>query len=260
MFENIYLTGGAYGMIYQLGALTQLRSEIESNNSNLYGCSAGALIIVMARLYSDKELLDLYKKILADGLNTALLDLNLTVHHMKIFDKLNRDHPDAYLKLDKSINIGVATQTGFRWYNTFTSNKELFHILLCSFHVPFLCSYNAEIDNVNCIDGGLGINVEVDLPDNCFVICPKIYLKKNTNHSYINGEIPILICVFPPLPPIADYYYNKGINDMIEYKASNKSHSIKLYAIDEEHIPPTVWFFLRSLQPRDTKNVLSNIK
>jgi hypothetical protein len=197
---------------------------------------------------------------LAYGLSTVLFDTNLTVHAIKVLDKINHDHPNAYLKANNKMNIGVTTASGFRWYNTFTSNQELFHILMCSMHVPFLCSYNAQIDDTNCIDGGLGINVEVDLPENCFIICPKIYLNKNTNHSYINGEMPILLCIFPPLPPIADYYYNKGINDMIAYKASNKSQNSPVFTINEEQIPTDIWFLLRGLQPRDTKNVLSNIK
>lgn len=178
---------------------------------------------------------------------------------MKVFDKVNRDYPNAYLTMNAKLHIGVTTMTGFRWYNKFTSNKELFHILLCSFHVPFLCSYNAKIDDMNCIDGGFGINVDVDLPDDCFIICPKVYTTKLKNYAYINGEMPILFCVFPPMPAIIDYYYNKGKNDMIAYKVSKKSHCLRLYSIDEEHIPINLWFLLRALQPEDTKNVLSNI-
>jgi hypothetical protein len=258
-FKNIYLTGGAYGMIYQLGALSRLRQEIKNNNSILYGCSAGALSCVLFLLYNDAFILDLYKSIAINVFNTLLFnpsEVNLTIQHFKTFEIIKRDHPTAYEKLNKKINIGVTTKDGFKWYNTFTSNNDLFNKLLCSFHVPFLCTYNAQLDGIKCIDGGFGIDVNKDLPKDCFVVCPKFHDPKQTKHSYMNGNIPILFCATPMPPILIDFYYNKGINDMITYKNTYKSHITPQNTKDENNIPIYLWWFLREFQPDDTKNVL----
>lgn len=258
-FRNIYLTGGAYGMIYQLGALSKLREEINNSNTILYGCSAGALSIVMFLLYNDKFTLDLYNSITTNAFNTLLFninEINLTIQHLKTFDVINRDHPDAYKKLSNMINIGVTTKDGFKWYNTFESNNDLFSILLASFHIPFLCSYNAKIDGNKCIDGGFGIDVDKDLPEDCFVICPKIYKSKQPKHSYLNGNIPVLFCAMPMPSMLIDYYYNKGQNDAIVYKQTYETHISPQYILDELSLPINIWWLLRESQPDDTKNIL----
>ena len=261
-FANIYLTGGSYGMIYQLGALSKLREEIKNNNSILYGCSAGALSCVMFVLYSDVFTLDLYKSITTNAFNALLFnpsEVNFTIQHFKTFETIKRDHPTAYEKLNKKINIGVTTKNGFKWYNTFTSNEDLFNKLLCSFHVPFLCSYNAQLDGIKCIDGGFGIDVNKDLPENCLVICPKYHNPKQTKHNYINGNIPVLFCATPMPPMLIDYYYNKGIRSIVTYKTTYKSDITPQYIRDENDIPTYAWWLLRELQQDDTENVLSKI-
>ena len=174
--KNLYMTGGAWGTIYQLGAITQLRKIIKKNDTKLYGCSAGALSLVMMLLYDDTYILEFYKSIMRNTRDIVSKkpfvydSYNLTNYNFNTFDILHREHPDAYLKLNKKINIGITTENGFQWRNTFTSNKDLFNTLLCSYHVPILCSYNACVDDKKCIDGGFGINVDKDLPDDCFVV------------------------------------------------------------------------------------------
>jgi len=257
-FKNIYITGGAYGMIYQLGALSNLREEIKNSNSVLYGCSAGALSCVMFLLYDDKYTLELYKSITTNAFNGLLFNFNeanLTIQLIKAIEIIHREHPTAYKKLNNMINIGVTTKNGFKWYNTFKSNNDLFNILLCSFHVPFLCTYNAQLDGIKCIDGGFGIDVDKDLPKDCFVICPKMYKPKQTKHNYINGNIPILFCATPMPPLMIDYYYNIGIKDIDTYKKTNVSHT-STQGLDEFDVPAHVWWLLRELQPDDKKNVL----
>lgn len=236
-----------------------MREEIKNINTTLYGCSAGALSIVMFLLYDDKFTLDLYKSITTNAFNSILFtitELNLTKQHLKTFEIINRDHPDAYKKITNKINIGVTTQDGFKWYNTFTSNKDLFNKLLCSFHVPFLCSYNAQLDGNKCIDGGFGIDVDKDLPEDCFVICPKSYEPKQTKHSYLNGNIPILFCATPMPSILIDYYYNKGKNDVVEYRKTYKTHITPPYTHDEASLSTHIWWLLRELQPEDTTNIL----
>ena len=261
--KNLYMTGGAWGIIYQLGAITQLREIIKKNDTKLYGCSAGALSLVMMLLYDDAYILELYKSFMREAHDTVLVktfvydSYNLTNYHFKVFDILHLEHPDTYLKLNDKLNIGITTENGFQWRNTFTSNKDLFNVLLCSFHVPILCSYNACVDDKKCIDGGFGINVDKDLPDDCFVVCPKEHNPEKTSHKYINGNIPLLFCITPPIDIITTYFYNKGIHDIIQYNKTGETSTSKLFNIDECNCPISLWWLYRRLQSIDTKNDIS---
>ena len=260
--KNIYLTAGAWGMIYQLGAISRLRDTITKNNTTLYGCSAGALSWIMFLLYDDARILELYRSFVSNAheiiqQNPLSYDsYNLTVHHFKMFEIINKEFPDAYLKINGKVNVGITTENKFEWHNTFKSNKDMFNVLLCSFHVPFLCSYNAKIGDIKCIDGGYGIDYVTNLPSDCFVICPKDYKSPHQNHVYINGNIPILFCIVPPVDMIIMYYYNKGIQDVIKYSKTGKSASSSIFAYDEFDLPINVWWILRTIQPDDTKNLL----
>jgi hypothetical protein len=184
---------------------------------------------------------------------------NLTPHHFEVFKKIHKDYPDAYKILTtKKIHIGVTMETGFRWFKRFRTNKELFNILLCSFHVPFLCSYNACIRGVNCIDGGFGCDIEKHLPSDTLIICPK-HIESN-RFDVLNGEIPIKFCVTPPPQKERDYYYKQGYKDINQYMKQGKSSKTKnVNTIDESIVANSVWWLLRRLQKDDTNYVLSSI-
>jgi hypothetical protein len=261
--KNIYMAGGAWGMIYQLGAITKLRDTIKQNNTTLYGCSAGALSWVLMLLYTDESAIEFYRtfeKNVHDGIMSdpfSYTNYNLTVQHFKIFDIINKDHPSAYLVINGRLNAGITTERGFEWCSTFTSNADMFNKLLCSFHVPFLCSYNAMLGKTICMDGGFGIVHAKELPDDCFVITPREYRPSPpTNHKYINGNIPILFCITPPPDILAMYYYNKGAEDMIKYLNTGET-ATSLISYVETNIPIQVWWILRYLQPVDTENSVS---
>jgi hypothetical protein len=264
--KNLYLTGGAWGMIYQLGAITQLRGTIEREHPTLYGCSAGALSLVMMMLYDDVHTLELYKKFMRDvhdsiSVNPFVHDnYNFTISHFKILDVINKEHPMAYVKLSNKLNIGITTERGFEWRSTFSSNMDLFNILLCSFHVPMLCSYDARIGDVKCIDGGYGINVERDLPDDCFVICPREYQPGKTNHKYLNGSIPTLFCITPPIDFVVLYYYTKGAQDIITYNKTGTTSTTMMIQLDEGDFATAMWWILRRLQTPDTKYIISRFE
>jgi hypothetical protein len=257
------MTGGAWGMVYQLGAITQLRYTIERDKPTLYGCSGGALGLVTMLLYDDNRMLELYKKFVKDvhdsiAVNPLVYDnYNFTISHFKILDVINKEHPTAYLKLSNKLNIGITTEKGFEWRSTFSSNIDLLNILLCSLHVPLLASYDARVGDLKCIDGGYGINVERDLPDDCFVVCPREYQPRKTNHKYLNGSVPTLFCISPPIDIIIMYYYNKGKQDMITYNTTGKTSTSTGFQLDEGEFATTMWWILRRLQPPDTKYVLS---
>ena len=120
-----------------------------------------------------------------------------------------------------------------------------------------LCSYNARVGDLKCIDGGYGINVERDLPEDCFVICPREYQSGKTNHKYLNGSIPTLFCITPPIDIIVTYYYNKGAQDIAEYDATGKTSTSVGIQLDENDTATKMWWILRRLQPTDTRYVIS---
>ena len=259
--KNIYLTGGAFGMIYQMGALRGLNIK----KYIFYGCSAGALTAVMILLgYTDDEILDIYNDISVRALEKMRLKpyeydtYNLTTHHFEVFELINKKHKNAYKILTKKkLHIGVTLENGFRWYTRFKSNEELFNILLCSFHVPFLCSYDACISSCKCIDGGFGLKIDKHLPPNTLVICPKH--AESTRFDVLNGEMPVKLCGLPPSQKERMYYYNKGAKDMRRFIKYGNCSQQTTSIVDESSVPIYVWWWLRYLQPKDTTNTLCRL-
>ena len=148
-------------------------------------------------------------------------------------------------------------ETGFRWFKRFRSNEELFNILLCSFHVPLLCSYNATINGVKCIDGGFGCQIDKHLPSRTLIICPKH--TDSSKFDVLNGDMPVKFCATPPPPRERIQYYTKGYKDMRRYIQTGKCSKSCHGKIDESIVPNSVWWLLRRLQPDDTINILTNI-
>jgi hypothetical protein len=261
--KHIYLTGGAFGMVYQMGALSAAKNAAKKNKYIFYGCSAGALAAAMTLLgYSDEVFLNMYNDISNKALDKLSKEpykyatYNLTPYHFETFEQINKDYPDAYKILTKKkLHIGVTLETGFRWFKKFRSNEELFHILLCSYHVPFLCSYNANIRGVKCIDGGFGFDADKHLPPKTLIICPKHL--DSTRFDVLNGEMTVNACAVPsPLEERMEYY-NQGSDAMKQYLTMGKCSTTPAKHIDEGIIPNSVWWLLRSLQPEDTVYVLS---
>jgi hypothetical protein len=261
MVKNIYLTGGAFGMIYQMGAMRVIK---DYSKYTFYGCSAGALAAAMILIgYTSEEMLKIYDDISNRALDKMKREpynyetYNLTNHHFEVLDMINKDYPDAYITLTrKELHIGVTLDSGFRWYKRFSSNAELFNILLCSFHVPFLCSYNASIGSSKCIDGGFGMIIDNHLPPHTLVISPKN--ATSMRFDTLNGEMPVKICATPPPMKERMYYYTQGFKDMRRYVKHRKSSQCR-NVTDENSVPNSVWWFLRILQPNDTSNVLSKL-
>jgi hypothetical protein len=251
--KNVYLTGGAFGMIYHVGVMKILR-KYDMTNIKLYGCSAGALTCAMVLLgYTDEQLLAVYNDISYRSFyatTTRPFDYesyNFTPLCLSALNKIKTDYPDAHKILNKKLYIGVTTEQGFKWYNEFKTIEELFNILLCSFNVPGLCSYDAIIDNMKCIDGGFGCDIDKHLPTKTLIVCPKIILNKN--QPVLNGEIPVKYCIRPQPPNEIKHYYNKGANDMRNYiKYGTVSNQSNCIVSDESLVPISLWWFLRNLQ------------
>ncbi len=210
-FTNIYFTGGSYTMIYQLGVGSYITKKYDINKINWYGCSAGALAVVMMFIFPPVEIVKYYIDVV-NAMNKLikqnpydLSNYNLTKRHFEVFKIIHKKDRELYKKINGKVNIGVTTLDGFVWYNTFSSNKELFHILLNSFHVPILCTYNACINDKKCIDGGFGMDHCKHLPKNTFVVCPT-----TDAHAHLNGYIPDIYKVIPPSETQIHLFYNTG--------------------------------------------------
>jgi predicted patatin/cPLA2 family phospholipase len=251
-----------------MGALKQLRNMKKLDDYILYACSAGALSGVMVLLeYSDDEILCIYHEMVNLARNKIKNEpfkynsYNMTPCHFKVFEKINKQYPNAYkIITKKKFYIGVTRQDKFKWYKKFKSNHELFNILLCSFHIPFLCSYNALINDIVCIDGTISINYDQHLPEDTLIICPKIANTKRK--EVLNGKIPLKFCATPPSPEAVEKFYTNGMNDMFNFLKYNKysnQYKQKLSELLYGKIPNIFWWWLRNLQPLDTVNLVTNI-
>lgn len=252
-FKDVYFTGGSYTMIYQIGAASCFTKNFDINTINWYGCSAGALAIVMMFISSPNETFQMYLDI-ADSMKNLikkdpfnLNNYNLTDRHFDVFKIIQERYPDAYKKIDGKIKIGVTTPNGFTWINKFSSNRELFNVLLNSFHVPGLCKYNARINGLRCIDGGFGMVHKEHLPKNTFIVCPRQDI-----NAQLNGFMPDINTVIPPTRLQIDNFYKKGRRDMRNYiKYGKKTQPILFELPNELSIPQFIWHIIREIQFED---------
>lgn len=134
----------------------------------------------------------------------------LTKYHFWVLKQVNDNYPNAYKLCSGRFYVGVTNlKSGFEWKSIFKSNLDLFNTLLCSFNVPYLCNYEAKIDNEICIDGGFGFDVTKNLPENCLTI--SLYDLPNYD---LNANIPFMHRIMPPNPESCKEYVKNGYNDM----------------------------------------------
>ena len=240
-------------MIYQLGVGSYLAKQRDINTLNWYGCSAGSLAIVLLFLFPPDEIVKHYTDVvntMTEGIRKNPFDLdgyNLTDRHFAALRIIHERDPEAYKKINGRVNIGVTTPDGFRWYNTFNSNKEMFNILLNGFHVPVLCKYKARIDGKKCMDGGFGMDHCRHLPKNTLIVCPRVDV-----HAQLNGFMSDKNTVIPPTLSEIQHFYKKGRRDMRNYmKYGKTTGSVSIAPPTELSVPVCVWQLFRQLQPED---------
>lgn len=216
MNPNIFFGGGVFGCIYHIGVV---RALYEANQTNLtvYANSAGAIIATcyVCNIPTD-EITQIFANVATNTISKIIENpgkmgsYQLTEHAFDIFDRIHYLAPDAYKQCSGRLKIGINLDgLGFQWRDTFASNVDLFHTLLCSLNVPYLCNYDAQMDGVRCIDGGFGFVMSRDLPRDTFTIT--LYGK---NDSDLDANIPFLHRILPP--PNADWerYLKNGYDDM----------------------------------------------
>jgi hypothetical protein len=208
-----------------------------SKNTNAYGVSAGALCAMLFLLeYPMKKQIELYNKLSNYALDTiynrpfSLDSYDLTPINISTLQTIIQEYPDAYRRMNKRLHIGITEiddcgNMHFVWKNTFRDNIELCNALLCGFHLPFLCTYNSQIDSQQVMDGIIGFDHTVHLPKNVFTIG---IIDSTKTHDLIKFHISKYIPIYHCLFPISDYhrknYYDCGKNDICVYmKNKNKN-------------------------------------
>jgi hypothetical protein len=246
--DSIYLSGGAFGIIYHIGVVSYLYKHLDIDYVKLYGNSAGAAALVLGMLYTGKENCEIFRSICEASSNTILDDpyklesYQYTKHILSVCEKIERDFPNAYSMVSGKIHIGVTKQTGFEWISEFPSNEALFNALSCSCHVPLLSNYDAHIDGIKCIDGCAGFCYERDLPENTFIVSPI-----NSKKAHLNGNMSNKSCLLGLSSYEIDRYYKTGRRDMKRYVTTGKLKQCQIYetTLDEFHIPTDImkWLF-----------------
>lgn len=261
--NRIYLSGGAFGVIYQMGALNKLSKYYKKYNITkkplIYGDSVGALIGLLFILgMKTSRQMDIYhyvyelaNKRIKDNPFT-ISSYYLTEYPLKILKLINEEYPDAYRVVSDKIFIGVVLlhKDGTcekKWYSQFKTQKELFNILLCSFNIPFLSTYDAKIvDNGNTMLAMDGCLRNEKMPEGILRII-------NGNHEgELVGNISLYESLVPPTKEGITHYYEKGKQDMkkkILNDENTKSESSNYFA--SSSLPLFMLSFIR----RNTQNI-----
>jgi len=231
---NVYFGGASYGMIYYMGMFDEFR---KLNINRIYGNSAGALsaLLFICGFTSDDAKALFYKFVRIQN------GIDLTKAHVDSLKLILSEHPNIYK--NTNLYIGVTTPNGFIWKNTFESHVELVNTLLCSYHIPFLCSYDAKCEQQNAIDGGLGISLLKDLPEDTLTI------GANNSSCKIDGGYPTLFMIVKPPETIADFYFYKGKYDIQNYFTRGIQAKNAFVMPSETSIPVEIWFMLRRIHP-----------
>jgi hypothetical protein len=223
--NHIYLSGGAFGVIYQMGTLSKLTKYYKKYNISqkpiIYSDSVGALIGVLFLLgMKNSRQMDIYNdiyKLATQRIREKPFNISsyyLTEYPLKILKLINEEYPEAYRIVSDKIFIGVVLlhKNGHcekKWYSKFKNQKDFFNILLCSFNIPFLSTYDAKIiDNGNTMLAMDGCLRQEKMPDGILRII-------NGNHEgELVGNISLYESLVPPTKEGITHYYEKGKEDM----------------------------------------------
>ena len=219
MIERILFRGAAWGVITYFGAIQAIELERQRENSciskdvKLHGLSAGALVLLLHVVgYTEREMCDLYEhyfdKSRTNFMKGSVLDV--TEINMELLKGIFGAHPDAYMKMNEAnVRIGVTTEKGFRFIKDFQSNFQLANVLMCTFHIPCLSSFDACIDGERALDGGIGFNASVFVESNrnCSLI-----IGASHSESHINFDMSTMFLLVPPPKFLHNHYLALGYN------------------------------------------------
>jgi hypothetical protein len=201
----IYFGGGAFGCTYHIGVLSAI--EHTHTITMIYGCSIGAMIGLWHIIgLSTADILNTYRNFQIGEYDTMC---------MSHLSQLNNDYPNAFAICNERLYIGtVSANDGFIWISKFSSNRDLFHAILCSCNFPLLSHYNSKMNGSCCIDGGFGFDL-VYLPDE--TISVSLF---NIVGFALRADMNVFDMIFPQNENTIQKYVGAGKADM-EYYIAN---------------------------------------
>ena len=264
--DKIYFDGSAWGMMYYAHMHDMIREFQKPLHTlpgrapkhivarpSYYGTSSGALYVVMVACgFTTDEFVEWYDRYAAMAIDKMVRmedSVGLTQYHIQVLKEIVERTPDAYQRaMEFKTHIGVTTErTGFQWISRFESNKDLMNVMLCSFHIPGLCTYDARYKGELAVDGGIGFDIHrffPETPDTTLTIATV------TNTGYDVRDGPGSVQKFIASPRIIRHYW------MMEGRIALRAH---LQGISQPKpdvpnnsvflsVSPEFWWFIRRFQ------------
>jgi len=274
--DKIYFDGAAWGMMYYAYMYDVIR-EFQKPMDTLpgpaprhivtrpahYGTSSGALyVVMMACGFSSDEFVkwyDRYAVMAIDKMMRVENSVGLTQYHIQVLKEIVERTPDAYERVMRfKTHVGITTErTGFQWISRFESNEDLMNVLLCSFHIPGLCTYDAQYKGELAVDGGIGYDVRQffpEIPDTTLTITTVT----NTGYDVRDGPGSLQRLVVSPRI-IRNHWMMEGrvaLRDHLQGAVRTTPDVPNNSAFLS--VPPEFWWFIRRYQ-RLTHDI-ANIK
>lgn len=216
MLDKIFFcSGGFYAINNHFGAIKELHKEYNSPNSCIsrnivyYGVSAGAIASVLCYLVLENLItLDKAHELVTFMNTLNMIDLNITSVGINMIDRLFDCCPlDLFERISNVINIGVTTKDGYKQISTFTSNADLYNVILCSCTIAGVFNYDSQINGELCIDGVYSFKYGYLPPDTLII--------KLSLFSW-----PITLTVPPPI--MQGLLLEMGRKSVVDYVNNNR--------------------------------------
>ena len=271
MIERILFRGAAWGVITYFGAIQAIDLERQrgdsciSNDVRLHGLSAGSLTLLLYVLgFSERKMCDLYERYVDRSRENLLRIttgnmLNVTEINMELLKEIFKEFPDAYTRMNEAnVRIGVTTKKGFRFVKDFESNLHLANVLMCSFHIPCLSNFDANIDGEQAIDGGIGFNASLFIESNRE---KSLIIGASHPESHVNFDMATMFLLVPPPGFLHNHYLALGYNRTAEAirDRSFKDEDVAKYYTNPLSDPRnSFWWFVQENQT--TKTTFDELK
>jgi hypothetical protein len=265
--DKIYFDGAAWGMMYYAYMYDVIREfqkpmdtlpgpaplHIVSDPAH-YGTSSGALyIVMMACGFSTDEFVAWYNRYSEMAIEKMVrMDdgVSLTQYHIKVLKEIIERTPDTYQRVMRfKTNIGITTElAGFQWVSRFDSNEDLINVLLCSCHIPGLCTYDARYKGELAVDGGIEYDVRRFFPE---TPATTLTITTCTNSAYdVAGKLMVIQRLTASPSILRNHGMVKGrvalykhLQGMVDPNPNVSNNSVFLSA------SPEFWWFIRRFHP-----------
>ena len=217
------------------------------------GHSAGALIAIMIVLGIDVDRIrETYQRLADQARIEGVWGGKMTQYHFDVLDEILSDE-NAYLICNRRLQVGL-TITKPTWSDPnsaefviverWTSNSDLRNCLLCSFHVPVYCTYDAKWTHNGtqhiALDGGMGYDKSL-LPRRCLSI--------GFGDNYdVSVDIGLVDVVYPPTDEAAlRRQLSIGYQRMSDFFAESEAKIRTKNSSNNVFLPNSVWYMLHRL-------------